>query len=476
MAVRCCLPITVAAAAVAVVIASVTAAVAAQVHVVPSSDARPYDARPLEVCSPPRPPRPPNTVLFLFRHGARSPTAPLTVAESWPWCDQAAYPPAPDRRVAGLDGVSPPPPLLSPTGSVGEGDPAPAPRAGSCVAGQLTARGAAQMVELGAGLRAAYGAGGSPGGEWRSVWVRSTAFSRTVDSAAYLLAGLFSGAKTTVGDDAPAASGAPRLPPIRVASPANETMFPNPFACPRLGLRFLAAAAATGRDVTVNASLWSAAAAATAAAGGGPPTALAASPSAIRFADVLKSNAAAGAGLPPGVSRAAAAVIRAAATAELTAVVGGEEGRRLAVGRFTEELLAAARASAAVDCIDGDKGEKGADCGVRGARKERRPPSAPHLRVYAAHDTTLWPMLEVLGARAGWPPFASSLAIEVYSEGGGGGANASVRVVYNGSPLMLPCRASRWAKVAPLSCLVSMLADNVLATAEVDSACTVTPP
>lgn len=466
MAPRCFPPMAIVAAAAALLTAGLSAVAAARADGVPPPGAGPYDPRPLAVCSPPRPPRPPHTVLVLVRHGARSPTAPLTAVASWPWCGRSAYPPAPDTRLTGLDGVSPPPPLLSATGNGTEEIAAPAPVAGSCAAGQLTARGAAQMVALGAGLRAAYGVGGSADGGWRSVWVRSTAFRRTVDSAAYLLAGLLPGAVTLDGGDAADDGQPPRLPPIRVAPPAAETLFPNPFACPRLGLRFLAAAAASSRDAAINATLSSAAAAATAAAGGGPPTALAASPTAIRFADVLASRAAAGEGLPPGVSPAAAAVIRGAATAELTSVVGGEEGRRLAVGRLAEELLVAVRAAG------------GALSRARGGgrSRRRRPSRATHLRVYAAHDTTLWPLLEALGARAEWPPFAASLAIEVYAAGGGGGDDATVRVVYNGSPLLLPCRPSRWATEAPLGCLVSLLADTALTGAEVDAACAVAAP
>ncbi|GAB0493999.1 hypothetical protein MMPV_005288 [Pyropia vietnamensis] len=212
------------------------------------------------------------------RHGARSPLAPLTPAERWPFCEPAAYPRGVAIRLAALDGVSPPPPLATRRGG---GPP------GGCFPGQLSAAGAAQMVGVGAALRAAYvgpskllppagkdrdggggGGGGNGGGDPAAgVWVRSTFMERTVESAVCLLGGLFPDLPRVegVGEEhggpadavtaalngvAACGAGADRddvaSPPpsgvvVRVAPFLEETLFPNSAACGRLRQLFSAA-------------------------------------------------------------------------------------------------------------------------------------------------------------------------------------------------------------------------------------------
>lgn len=195
---------------------------------------------------PPRPLHPPHTVLLLFRHGARAPVAPLTRSETWPWCAAGAYPRARPAVVEGIGGggggTTPPPPpppiggvpLPTGAGRGGGGD-------DECAAGQLTTVGAASAVALGEGLRAAYGPAGGDNGpgtqmDPRSVTVRSTPLHRTVDSAAFVLAGIFP-ATATGGGGGDGGGPVPDVPPIQVAPAATETLFPNPAACPQLADR-----------------------------------------------------------------------------------------------------------------------------------------------------------------------------------------------------------------------------------------------
>jgi hypothetical protein len=65
----------------------------------------------------------------------------------------------------------------------------------------------------------------------------------------------------------------------------------------------------------------------------------------------------------------------------------------------------------------------------------------PRLHLFAAYDSTLFPLLAALGHKPKtWPPFMSSLAIEVWrGEAGEGGkeGEARVSVAWNGKTLPL---------------------------------------
>ena len=97
-------------------------------------------------------------------------------------------------------------------------------------------------------------------------------------------------------------------------------------------------------------------------------------------------------------------------------------------------------------------------------------PDGPKLHLYSGHDWTVGPLLMCLCRRAEpllrtWPPFCAELAVELWSapptdasrptddgpaagaapdghaHGAGGGGARYVRVLYNGTPLDLPCSA-----------------------------------
>lgn len=463
------------------------------------------ESPPVAIPSPPafpsRPTRVPHSVLLLFRHGARAPVAPLTPTETWPWCAADIYPRALPVAVVGIDGGVPPQlnDVAPATGSDNGSD-----ENEECVAGQLSAVGAASAKALGGALRAAYGTD-STVLDPNTVTVRSTPMRRTVDSAAYVLTGLFHATAATASDGGNISYGGGSgagddsllldLPPIRVAPAASETLFPNPVACPRLADRL--ASAAAGVPPAVQSRLSAIAAAATAAAincdsdcngGAGckdnarrrqrPPIPLASD--AVAIADVLSSTAAHGAGRPPGVTAADVAVVQAAADGVLRRAFGDEDARRLAVGLLVAELsrevtAAATKAETTTSTLTAAAVEgEGID----------PPPSLPALRLYATHDVTLWALAGALGATIQWPPFASTLAIEIYAprrgnDGGDGGDRgddgASVRVVYNGTPLVLGCTPRGGTPETPVECLTATLSATALSANATAAACAQQP-
>ncbi|KAJ2738218.1 hypothetical protein H4S06_006490, partial [Coemansia sp. BCRC 34490] len=59
------------------------------------------------------------------------------------------------------------------------------------------------------------------------------------------------------------------------------------------------------------------------------------------------------------------------------------------------------------------------------------------LALYSGHDSTIWPLLIVLGAsdrNALWPPYASNLILELWKKNSG---DRVVRVIFNGKVLEL---------------------------------------
>lgn len=418
------------------------------------------------------------------RHGARSPLAPLTPAERWPFCDPAAYPRGVAIRLTALDGVSPPPPLASRRGG---GPP------GGCFPGQLSAAGAAQMVGVGAALRAAYvgpskllpagdemsdaGRSGSGGGEVAAagVWVRSTFMERTVESAVCLLGGLFpdlprvagveeehggpADAVTAALDAAAAVGGAGSggggggvagdapAPPggvvVRVAPFLEETLFPNSAACGRLRQLFSAAKkrAFAHKDTVAKVT------AAADAIRGAAAEASASSPAAVTIA-VPRPPPASGETAqtydapPPSPAAGPAALLVTDPIGMRDALVALAEHGAPAPPGMTPALSAgvAAAATDAIHNLMSDGGGGGGDTRVGGSSETLRlavgsllgevldvataagpPDAARRLNVYSAHDTTLLPLLMASGvAPDGWVPYASAVVLEVYEAPAGG--------------------------------------------------------
>eukprot|EP00793_Prasinoderma_coloniale_P003899 PRCOL_00003276-RA len=165
--------------------------------------------------------------------------------------------------------------------------------------------------------------------------------------------------------------------------------------------------------------------------------------------------------LPRGVSDACVDAAGQHVEAKLRAQYGGAEGEAMAaitVGRLVLTLVdELARAAA------------GEDGGHR-------------VSVWAAHDTTLIPLLVLLGAYDFvWPPIASEVRVELWETGAerGSGAGAEgaagadgaaagetthrVRVVYNDEVLRLPYGADGDASAADWGCCVHALCEGLRA-------------
>ena len=355
-------------------------------------------------------------------------------------------------------------------------------RAPAFCGAQLTKVGQLQSRELGAALRARYGAllpphAASPAAAGAALAVRSSNVQRTVATARGVLTGLFpqsvaassaQHASSASSAEASSSSGAV----IRVADDADEWLFPNFAACARLRWLWRQRAARGGAPSGGDDDAWrrpferQLAALAAALAGRADDVAALKQPwGVVELMDGATARAAHG--LPPlggtltprhvdDLRDMAAAIVAGVFTGGSSGALGREraEGLRLSVGRLLADVTAGLDAAAS-----------------------RRAPL--RLALYAAHDTTVLPL--VLAMRASgdgsagrqpltWPPYASHVSFELWgppeaeaaaggaasgtapSAGGGsepapappaaGGDAAGahyVRVLYNFQPLPLAC-------------------------------------
>lgn len=317
---------------------------------------------------------------------------------------------------------------------------------GGCRSGQLTDLGCEQAYTLGTRLRKRY-AGRLPGlaDTWdeRTMRARSTCVPRCVLSAQFLLAGLLPAQRAPV--------------PLGVLDFGHEDLFPNSKGSDELRAILHAGREAwvaepTDPDARVCGALLSEHI---------PASARRAldvdAHNFVRVRDVLVALAAHGMELPYGLGRVDDLLdrIERLATAQIVHMMhGGNAGgpealaarasevHRHSLGQFLSGVLAEFDARA--------RGE-----------------ATPALRLCAAHDTTVLPLLLLLGVYgdgpAEWPPFCASLAFELHALGGGsgggtpgaaarGGEAYGVRVVYNDEDITarVPgCAAAAGAPGAP---------------------------
>jgi hypothetical protein len=378
-------------------------------------------------------------VQVLFRHGARTPVytnVPGLAEVAWPPCSHGNAEPFSLAVAPGVDGA--PPSAVRLHHLADSSRPAPAPPAdimsqwrtrlgGGCRGGQLTDLGASQALALGARLRARY-ADRLPGlgARWdcATMSARSTCVPRCVASAQFVLAGLFPPpARAERGRPADARAAAEPVP-LAIGDFDTETLFPNGRLSERLRALLAQGRAAwerspPGAALALRAELDALVPADAFAAYGF------AAHNYVRARDVLVALRAHGLPLPYGLDAGALVErVDALATEQIVtmmraggAAAGGAseaEVHRHSLGIVMAELLAQMAARA--------RGE-----------------SAHCLRLYSAHDTTVLPLLMVLGAfepkHRSWPDFASSVALELYDlrpaeAGPRTEARVGVRVVY----------------------------------------------
>ena len=303
---------------------------------------------------------------------------------------------------------------------------------GGCHLGQLTDLGVRQALALGAALRERYVPALLPPDALpcaATLSVRSSNLQRTVATARGVLSGLY-----------PAAAAQPRATPVavRVAPDATEWLFPNTAACARL--RDLWAQRSAAWDTTQGDAAWRSRFAPqlqhihTAL----PPHhqhALQRAWGVVELLDHATSRQAHG--LPPlgALTAAHTDSIRDIASAIVSDMfTGGASnhgkvdatalGLRLSVGRVLADVS-----------------------GSMEARASHR--SQLRMRLFAAHDTTVLPLLLALspqGESHTWPPYASALTLELWApkastEGVASSTSGEhyVRALYQGRLLRMPC-------------------------------------
>lgn len=276
---------------------------------------------------------------------------------------------------------------------------------GGCADGELTSRGAEQHAGLGAALRERYVTRFGlipPGPEAAGlVDARSTDVPRTRASAEHLLAKLLPDAGTVE---------------LRRRPMYIEDMVGSKDRCPRWWERY---------GELVGSARWKAREAARAGLrtrlddalgtrdvpGWGP------NPSIDHYFDALRCRKCHAKALPPGVTERDAEALFEEGDWEYATLWADHEFSRLSVGGMLYELARDLFAS----------------------HEKRR----FHVRV--AHDTTVAPLLGLLGVPSGvWVNYASYVLIEHWVPEPGDTASApAVRILFNGAPLRLPACGSR---------------------------------
>ncbi|KAJ3195467.1 hypothetical protein HK101_012034 [Irineochytrium annulatum] len=319
-------------------------------------------------------------------------------------------------------------------------------KAGSseCSEGQLTDTGKLRMLHTGEMLRKAYGPDGAgliPRHTTRDfldfgMYVRSTAYVRTIESVQYLLAGLLPLATREPGSGGD----------ININLQANENAFPPTHGCARVVEILEGFKNACDRSRTHQRELASLTPKIKKYLDTippdepGAPQKRANSPDMAGFRqilhvyDVASCHIGAGLGLPPGMDEQTFKDVDRFVSKNFWGLFGrSPELARLSIGRFLSDIKAfiepAVRAKDADDVF--------------------------RLGIFSGHDTTLGPMLGSLGAMsyeefAGVPWFGSVLAIELLEHKteakrllawllpGRGNREHFVRVRYNGKAIPLP--------------------------------------
>ncbi|XP_004342861.2 hypothetical protein CAOG_07788 [Capsaspora owczarzaki ATCC 30864] len=344
------------------------------------------------------------------------------------------------------------------------------PLIGTCYWGQLTAHGRQQLVDLGQNLRHLYVDRLqflSPQCNVNDIYVRSTTIRRAIESVQNLMLGLYP-PSTRVPT---AASASPVVVDIHTLHEKVETMYPNYSACRRLGEMKKEMQAAP--PMTELAKQMEQVRVRTATAMGIDPAQLSSSLHGIY--DELVAREAHGLPLPTGVTRDMIKEIELLCVqwwfADLKRAL---PYRRLAIGRFMQEVLAdmlhiaAPTDSVALQQQTQALAEFSTVAVERDASASVSPkttgPSPLKFMAFSGHDTTLAPTLIALGYDLKeWPGFASNIAFELFQERTQARKHV-VRVLYNNRPFAMPgCAGAARDKAGefcPLDKFAEVVAQN----------------
>ncbi|KAJ2779825.1 hypothetical protein H4R18_003786 [Coemansia javaensis] len=414
-----------------------------------------------------------------FRHGERTPVrARLTRGFAWTHCAQAniqytafmraigRYAPRADgARLA--DGSAPAQWTLRVLAEPRGREPEPAdPRA--CAMGQLTDTGLDSLQRTGDHLRRLYverlalvPRDGSSG-----VYVRTTDYTRVVQSACALLGGLF-----PTGRELPLFDGGfLARHPIYTRAHAAETMHGN-FGCAGFARLFADSCIARARRQAAWVDAVYRQTAALESIGAQAQRILDApefGSSIHPVYDELTALAAHGEPLPADVTRAHRDLLGAAAHLQWLAPVLSVAGQRVGFGPLLAEITCtmdqAARGAFASPM--GPQAAHDLRLAPGAVRSDPAPPPVPRLALYGGHDVTIAPLAHIMGrpAHGNWLPFASTLTFELLRDArehpapatpraessllppgvaGPPPANQYVRVTLNDEDIVVPTCAAR---------------------------------
>ncbi|KAJ2714324.1 hypothetical protein H4R19_001790 [Coemansia spiralis] len=182
--------------------------------------------------------------------------------------------------------------------------------------------------------------------------------------------------------------------------------------------------------------------------------------------DELVALAAHGEDLPVGLTRDHLRLLGAAAHHQWYAPGTSASGQRLGYGLLLAELVATMDQAARGDFAArmGPQTTHDVRLAPGGPQTDPPKPLIPRLALYGAHDITLAPLAHIMGhpASSDWMPFASTLALELLRDpaaaGSGAGAAADlprpptvsappppahfVRILFNGQPIAVPTCAA----------------------------------
>ncbi|KAJ3415610.1 hypothetical protein HDV05_004486 [Chytridiales sp. JEL 0842] len=257
----------------------------------------------------------------------------------------------------------------------------------------------------------------------RELYVRSSGYVRTIESAQYVLAGLFPLDKREPGDASD----------IAIHIKATENMFPGVEKCPKLSQLMDQFEKATAKlteplVASLNYRLESKFPLA--------PTKVVETTGAVpssfdlghihRLYDAMACLKGAGLELPKGVTNTVVEDLQEVVTTQFWDFFAStKEATRLSIGRFLGDLVETMSHS-----VEGKEG-------------------APKFALFSGHDTTVGPLLGVFGLFKGklrrYPPFAAHITFEVFEDSTKKywfkGLDHYVRMKYNGEPVEIPACA-----------------------------------
>jgi len=292
---------------------------------------------------------------------------------------------------------------------------------GGCMAGQLTKYGYDQHLVNGANLKSTYPSAFPASYSASSAYVRSTDIPRTLQSAQALLRG--------IAPWSPAANNVTQFVDVYTVDASKEWLYPNPGNCAKLGQYETEAKASAAYQSWVQSVLTPLVQAMSPFYG----LPLASMPSPINIFDCLGAHVCHKFPLPGGMPVALYDRMVAAMEWEYNYIYNfpdRAEYGRLAMGKLYYQIW----------------------MNFIGALHEPTN-TEPQFKLFSAHDTSVMPFLNAIGAWDGkWAPYAALVQMELWTSENGG--QPLVRWVYNRQEMTLPGCSSTFCSFNSFAALV----------------------